>query len=114
MGCEIWDRFTIHLTPKHESWLNQAEIEIGFFSRQCLGKRRIPDLPLLRRESRAWNGNSIAEPLDESSATNAKPSRGQRPRLGQPPMAPNDPRLLAISIRNLQVRSNTDVACSLE
>lgn len=34
--------------------LNQAEIEIGIFSRQCLGARRIPDLKSLRRESRAW------------------------------------------------------------
>jgi hypothetical protein len=25
------------------------------FARQCLGKRRIPDLKTLRRESRAWN-----------------------------------------------------------
>jgi DDE superfamily endonuclease len=55
MGCEVWDRFTIHLTPKHESWLNQAEIEIGLFSRQCLGKRRIPDLKSLCRETRAWS-----------------------------------------------------------
>jgi hypothetical protein len=55
MGCEIWDRFTIHFTPKHGSWLNQAEIEIGLFSRQCLGRRRVPDLPSLRRETRAWN-----------------------------------------------------------
>src|ERR1700674_1563082 len=29
--------------------------DIGLFSRQCLGKRRIPDLPTLRSESRAWN-----------------------------------------------------------
>ena len=36
----------IHFTPKHGSWLNQAEIEIGLFARQCLGKRRIPDLKL--------------------------------------------------------------------
>ena len=35
--------------------LNQAEIEIGLFSRQCLGKRRIPDLATLRREAAAWN-----------------------------------------------------------
>jgi hypothetical protein len=55
LGGEIWDRFTIHYTPTHGSWLNQAEIEIGLFSRQCLGKRRIPDLKMLRRESRAWN-----------------------------------------------------------
>jgi hypothetical protein len=55
MGAQVWDRFTIHYTPKHGSWLNQAEIEIGIFSRQCLGSRRIPDLETLRRESRAWN-----------------------------------------------------------
>ncbi len=51
-GGEVWDRFTLHYTPKHGSWLNQAEIEIGIFSRQCLGKRRIPDLDTLRRGSR--------------------------------------------------------------
>jgi hypothetical protein len=54
-GSEIWDRFTIHYTPTHGSWLNQAEIVIGMFTRQCLGRRRIPDLKTLRRESRAWN-----------------------------------------------------------
>src|SRR3954471_16725952 len=55
VGNEIWDRFTVHYTPTHGSWLNQAEIEIGIFSRQCLGTRRTPDLKTLRRESRAWN-----------------------------------------------------------
>jgi DDE superfamily endonuclease len=40
----LWGRFTVHYTPKHGSWLNQAEIEISLFSRQCLGKRRIPSL----------------------------------------------------------------------
>lgn len=54
-GSEIWDRFTVHYTPSHGSWLNQAEIEIGLFTRQCLGHRRIADLKTLRRESRAWN-----------------------------------------------------------
>jgi hypothetical protein len=55
VGDEIWDRFTVHYTPTHGTWLNQAEIKIGIFSRQCLGTRRIPDLKTLRRESRAWN-----------------------------------------------------------
>ena len=55
VGNEIWDRFTVHHTPTHGSWLNQAEIEIGLFSRQCLGNRRIADLKTLRRETRAWN-----------------------------------------------------------
>jgi transposase len=54
-GNQIWDRFTVHFTPKHGSWLNQAEIEIGLLSRQCLGTRRIPNFNMLRRESRAWN-----------------------------------------------------------
>jgi transposase len=53
-GEALWDRLTIHYTPKHGSWLNQAEIEISLFSRQCLGKRRIGDLRSLRRETRAW------------------------------------------------------------
>jgi hypothetical protein len=55
VGGEIRDRFTVHYTPTHGSWLNQAEIEIGIFSRQCLGTRRIPDLQTLRREARSWN-----------------------------------------------------------
>src|SRR5262245_34691461 len=55
MAAEVWNRFTVHYTPTHGSWLNQAEIEIGIFTRQCLGKRRIADLKTLRSEARAWN-----------------------------------------------------------
>ena len=55
MGGALWNRFTIHHTPKHASWLNQAEIEISIFSRQCLGSRRIPLLSELRTECAAWN-----------------------------------------------------------
>jgi len=55
MAAQVWDRFTVHYTPTHGSWLNQAEIEIGLFSRQCLGKRRIPSLKNLKVEARAWN-----------------------------------------------------------
>jgi hypothetical protein len=55
VGGEVWNRFTVHHTPTHGCWLNQAEIEIGILSRQCLGNRRIPDLKRLRTEVRAWN-----------------------------------------------------------
>jgi hypothetical protein len=55
MAAQVWDRFTVHYTPTHGSWLNQAEIEIGLFSRQCLGKRRIPSLKILKAEAKAWN-----------------------------------------------------------
>jgi hypothetical protein len=55
IGGLLWKRFTVHYTPRHGSWLNQAEIEIGLFSRQCLGKRRIPTPGQLATEARAWN-----------------------------------------------------------
>ena len=54
-GDWLWNRFAVHYTPKHGSWLNQAEIAIGLFSRQCLSQRRIGDRASLGRESRAWN-----------------------------------------------------------
>jgi len=34
----IANRFEWHFTPKHASWLNMAEIEIGIMSRQALAK----------------------------------------------------------------------------
>ena len=55
VGKARWKRLRVHYTPKHGSWLNQAEIEISLFSRQCLGNRRIADLATLKREARAWN-----------------------------------------------------------
>ena len=49
-GDRLWRRFTVHHTPRHGSWLNQAEIEIGLFSRQCLGKRRFGNIAELTRK----------------------------------------------------------------
>lgn len=54
-GTEIWNRFTIHYTPKNASWLDQAEIAIGLYSKQCLGKDRIGDIKTLRQRTQAWN-----------------------------------------------------------
>lgn len=53
-GRVLWRRFRVHYTPKHASWLNAAEMEASLVARQCLGKRRIPDLGTLRHEVRAW------------------------------------------------------------
>ena len=49
----IAERLGIHYTPKHGSWLNMAEIELGVLARQCLD-RRIPDQQTLKQETRAW------------------------------------------------------------
>jgi transposase len=53
-GNALWNRFDVHYTPKHASWLNQAEIAIGMFQRQCLGSARIPDLATLKKKTDAW------------------------------------------------------------
>jgi hypothetical protein len=53
-GGQLWRRFQVHYTPRHGSWLNQAEIELSLLSRQCLGFRRISTLESLRREIQAW------------------------------------------------------------
>ncbi|MEM2567081.1 MAG: IS630 family transposase [Candidatus Bathyarchaeia archaeon] len=47
------ERFVLHPTPKHASWLNMAEIEISALERQCLD-RRIGEIETLRREAAAW------------------------------------------------------------
>lgn len=46
-------RLEFHYVPKHASWLNMVEIEIGVLSAQCLD-RRIPDMPTLDHEVDAW------------------------------------------------------------
>lgn len=58
IGTRLRRRLTVHLTPKHGSWLNQAEIELSLVSRGCLGRRRIPDLAQFRLDTRAWNTRS--------------------------------------------------------
>ena len=46
-------RFEFHYTPKHGSWLDMAEIELGILGRQCLAQR-IDNLAALRRQVKAW------------------------------------------------------------
>ena len=47
------ERFEWHYTPKHGSWLDMAESELGVLSSQCLD-RRIPDKQTLIEEIAAW------------------------------------------------------------
>ena len=56
----ILHRLEFHYTPKHASWLDMAEIEIGVLSGQCL-KRRIPDQDMLSQETQAWTASRNAE-----------------------------------------------------
>lgn len=47
------ERFEWHYTPKHGSWLDMAESELGVLFSQCLD-RRIPDQQMLKKEVEAW------------------------------------------------------------
>ncbi len=49
----ILRRLEFHFTPKHASWLNMAEIEIGNMNQQCLD-RRIPNKNNLIKELEHW------------------------------------------------------------
>jgi hypothetical protein len=49
----ILHRLEFHYTPKHASWLNMVEIEIGVLRGQCLN-RRIGERKRLASEIDAW------------------------------------------------------------
>ncbi len=59
----IAKRLEFHYTPKHGSWLNIAEIELGIFARQCWD-RRIGDEATLKSETMKLE--------EERNATGAK------------------------------------------
>ena len=54
------ERFEWHYTPKHGSWLDMAEIEIGIMNRQALAKP-LPDLESFKEQVRIWTIKRNAE-----------------------------------------------------
>lgn len=56
----ILSHLEFHFTPKHASWLNMVEIEIGVMVSQCLD-RRIPDKKTLVAEISNWERRRNAE-----------------------------------------------------
>lgn len=72
LGALIWKKLEVHYTPIHASWLNQAEIAIGMFDRQCLGTARIADVETLTKKTQAWNrATNRKNPTIEWSFTRA-------------------------------------------
>jgi hypothetical protein len=56
-AAKVLRRVRFHYTPKHASWLNMAEIEIGVLTRQCLNQRfstRANAREELHRNVSAW------------------------------------------------------------
>ena len=64
-ALRLAQRFEIHHTPKHGSWLNMAEVEIGVLSRQCLNQR-IPSMEKMKSEVQTWvtERNNEKKPVD--------------------------------------------------
>ena len=56
---QLVERFEWHYTPKHGSWLDLAESELGVLSSQCLD-RRIADKQTLIEEIAAWENERNA------------------------------------------------------
>ena len=52
-AARLLRRVRFHYTPKHASWLNMAEIEIGVLTRQCL-KTRFETRAKLESHVQAW------------------------------------------------------------
>src|SRR5215469_329955 len=88
-GAQLWRRFTLHYTPKHGSWLNQAEIEIGLFSHNVWAVGAFPIWRLCAPKpasgtskstahGRSSSGALRASTHDPFSTTKRTSSRGQR------------------------------------
>jgi len=69
-----------HYTPKHASWLNMAEIEIGILSNQCLA-RRIPEPDTLVVETTAWQTQRNREGIPVKWRFTIQDARRRLPHL---------------------------------
>ncbi len=58
----LWERFEVHHTPKHASWLNMAECELSVLGRQCLDQR-IDSRARLESEVHAWEQPRNQQPV---------------------------------------------------
>lgn len=68
----LCERFEMHYTPKHGSWLNMAEIEIGLLARTCLSRRIGSDAEFRKEVSAYLNAkNKNSKPINWQF-TNAK------------------------------------------
>src|SRR3954447_2368735 len=85
----ILRRLEFHFTPKHASWLNMGEIEIGVLRGQCLD-RRIGHRERLEREIAAWEQERNAAGARVEWMFTTEKARAKMGRA-YPDTAPPDP-----------------------
>lgn len=56
------EKFELHFTPKHGSWLNVAEIALSVLARQALDQR-VPSMQKLKAILRAWHKQRVPHPV---------------------------------------------------
>jgi hypothetical protein len=76
----LLDRLEFHPTPKHGSWLNQAEIEISVFERGCLS-RPVPDIATLQQRVQTLEGERNARRAIIDWQFTARQARSKLKRL---------------------------------
>jgi transposase len=85
----ILERLEFHDTPKHASWLNMVEIEIGVLKGQCLD-RRIDHHAELEREIAAWERRRNAAGARVKSMFTTEKARAKMGRAYPKPAAKLD------------------------
>jgi len=77
---DITNRFEWHYTPKHGSWLDMAEIEIGIMCRQALAKP-FADMETFKEQIKAWTEQRNSESNKVNWQFTAKDARIKLKRL---------------------------------
>ena len=101
----ILRRLEFHYTPKHASWLNMVEIEIGVLRGQCLD-RRIDSNEQLEAEIAAWERQRNASgarikwmfTIDKARAKMAGPTRSPLPYARAKPKSHNHCAALLVGV----------------
>jgi hypothetical protein len=84
----ILRRLEFHYTPKHASWLNMVEIEIGVLASQCLD-RRIESYSRLRAETAVWEKQRNADRARIKWMFTTEKARAKMGRAYPKPVAPS-------------------------
>ena len=84
-------RLEFHYVPKHASWLNMVEIEIGVLAGQCLD-RRIESIEQLAAETNTWERQRNAAGARIKWMFTAEKARAKMGRAYPQPQASLGPR----------------------
>ena len=79
-------KFEMHYTPKHGSWLNIAETELSSLSIQCLGNRRIDSLEELNFTISQWEKKRNQKQIGVNWQFTAEDARIKLKRLYPKPL----------------------------